>query len=99
MPVVSLITFVIAFSIGFGPLAWTLNAEIFSPEAKRLGSSIAFSANWSFAFFVTYFEPDIEDALKTSGAYFLFSAICVFGKRIKFILFPVSATLHFVSNT
>ena len=61
-------------------MAWTLNAEIFSPEAKRLGSSIAFSANWSFAFFVTYFEPDIEDALKTSGAYFLFSAICVFGK-------------------
>ena len=82
LPVVSLVTFVIAFSIGFGPLAWTLNAEIFSPEAKRLGSSIAFSANWSFAFFVTYFEPDIEVALKTSGAYFLFSAICIFGKMM-----------------
>ena len=59
---------------------------IFSPEAKRLGSSIAFSANWSFAFFVTYFEPDIEVALKTSGAYFLFSAICIFGKMMFYLL-------------
>ena len=77
-------SFSVAFSIGFGPLAWTLNAEIFSPEAKRLGSSIAFSANWTFAFFVTYFEPNIEVALKTSGAYFLFSSICVFGKMFYF---------------
>ena len=81
LPVVSLVTFVIAFAIGFGPLCWTINAEIFPPEAKRLGSSIAFSANWTFAFLVTKFEPYVEDALNTSGAYFLFSAICVFGKQ------------------
>ena len=81
LPVVSLVTFVIAFAIGFGPLCWTINAEIFPAEAKRLGSSIAFSANWTFAFLVTKFEPYVEDALNTSGAYFLFSAICLFGKQ------------------
>lgn len=88
LPVVSLVTFVIAFAIGFGPLCWTINAEIFPPEAKRLGSSIAFSANWTFAFLVTKFEPYVEDALNTSGAYFLFSAICLFGTFIIVFFVP-----------
>jgi hypothetical protein len=28
-----------AYSIGFGPLPWTVNAEIFAPEAKEKASS------------------------------------------------------------
>ena len=88
LPVVSLMVFVIAFSIGFGPLAWTLNAEIHSPEAKRLCASIAFSTNWTFAFLVTKFEPNIEALINLSGTYFAFATICFVGTIIVYIFVP-----------
>lgn len=32
--------YVAAFSIGFGPLPWAVNAEMFPQEAKDKGSSL-----------------------------------------------------------
>ena len=34
LPVVSLMTFIFSFAIGFGPLPWVLNSELFAKEAK-----------------------------------------------------------------
>ena len=34
LPLVALLTFIGAFSIGFGPLPWVMNSELFSKEAK-----------------------------------------------------------------
>ena len=59
-----------------GPLAWTLNAELFSPEAKTIGSPITFCFNWFCAFLVTKYEPEVETYIGASGAYFLFAGIC-----------------------
>ena len=40
LPLVCLIVYYVAFSIGFGPLPWAMNPELFPPEAKDKGSSI-----------------------------------------------------------
>ena len=65
---------------GIGPLAWTLNAELFPPEAKTVASPITFCFNWFCAFLVTKYEPDLEGLIGASGAYFLFAGICGAGK-------------------
>ena len=68
---------------GIGPLAWTLNAELFPPEAKTIASPITFCFNWFCAFLVTKYEPDLEGFIGASGAYFLFAGICGAGKVYK----------------
>ena len=34
LPLAAAMTFIAAFSIGFGPLPWVMNSELFSIEAK-----------------------------------------------------------------
>ena len=34
MPLITLMVYVMAFSLGFGPIPWIMNAELFSREAQ-----------------------------------------------------------------
>jgi SP family facilitated glucose transporter-like MFS transporter 8 len=34
LPLVSLMVFILAFAIGFGPIPWVLNVELMPPEAR-----------------------------------------------------------------
>ena len=40
LPISATLVFIASFSIGFGPLPWVLNSELFSREAKALASTI-----------------------------------------------------------
>ena len=40
LPLVCLMVYIAAFSIGFGPLPWAMNAEMFPQEAKEKGSTL-----------------------------------------------------------
>ena len=40
LPITATMVFIASFSIGFGPLPWVLNSELFSREAKALASTI-----------------------------------------------------------
>ena len=40
LPLVCLIVYASAFSLGLGPLPWAVNAEMFPQEAKEKGSTI-----------------------------------------------------------
>ncbi len=88
LPLTSLIIYVIAFSIGFGPLPWMMNTEFFSLEAKGLASTIACATNWLFAFCVSKFEVNLEDAIETSGAYWLYGSICAVAVVFVLVLVP-----------
>ncbi len=90
LPLTSLIIYVLAFSIGFGPLPWMMNGEFFSLESKALASTIACAFNWFCAFMVSKFEVNLEDAINTSGAYWLYGSICAIA--VVFVLFLVPET-------
>lgn len=90
LPLVSLIIYKFAFSIGYGPLPWMMNGEFFPQEAKMVSSSIAVAFNWLCAFVVTNFVPDIQHAIGIHGMYFTFSIIC--GIASVFVLFLVPET-------
>ncbi len=90
LPLISLIVYIIAFSIGFGPLPWMMNGEFFSTESKSLASSIACAVNWLCAFLVSKFQTNIEDAIDRYGSYWMYGGICLVG--VFFVLFFVPET-------
>lgn len=90
LPLTSLIVYKFFFAIGYGPLPWAMNGEFFSLEAKSLTSSILTAFNWFCAFIVTKFEVNVEDAIGTSGAYFIYASVCFVATF--FVLFIVPET-------
>ncbi|XP_053637367.1 facilitated trehalose transporter Tret1 isoform X2 [Cherax quadricarinatus] len=58
MPLTSLIVFITAFSIGYGPIPWIMMGELFYPNVKEAAGSLATTINWTCVFIVTFtFEP------------------------------------------
>ncbi|XP_055678976.1 facilitated trehalose transporter Tret1 isoform X1 [Lutzomyia longipalpis] len=53
LPLVSLVLFIVSFSLGFGPIPWMMMGELFGPDVKGMASSIAVMLNWTLVFIVT----------------------------------------------
>ena len=79
LPLMSIITFSLAYSLGMGPLPWVLNAELFSKEAKASSSTFCASFNWLFSFLVVKCCPILEASIGASGSYLTFATIALFG--------------------
>ena len=52
LPLASIVTFAVAYSMGMGPLPWVMNAELFSKEAQATSASLCASFNWVCSFLV-----------------------------------------------
>ena len=87
---VCLIVYILGFSVGFGPLPWAINAEMFPKEAQELMTPFATAFNWSLSFIVTKFSSDLENQIHTWGLYYLFGGVCLLGTL--FVLFVVPET-------
>ena len=48
LPLVSLMLFITAFSIGFGPIPWILNVELIPPEARVILFSAKMTTSYLF---------------------------------------------------
>jgi len=88
LPLVSLTIYMAAMSLGFGPLPWVVNAEIFPDEAKDKGTSIITLFSWLCAFLVSKFQKNVNDAINPSGGYFLFGAVLLLGTVFVIICTP-----------
>jgi len=88
LPLVCLIVYSSAFSLGLGPLPRAMNAEMFPQEAKVKGSSLMTLFNWLCAFFVTKFTKNINDGISPSGSYFLFGSIMFLSTLFVIFLTP-----------
>lgn len=76
IPILSLICYMIAFSLGLGPMPWLLMGEILPSHVKSVASGLCSSFNWMCAFFVTQMFSNMIDTLHESGTYCLFSIVC-----------------------
>lgn len=52
LPVTSLCVFIIAFSLGFGPVPWLMMGELFSSDIKGIAGSLAGTLNWFLGLFI-----------------------------------------------
>lgn len=86
IPLVSLAVFIVAFSIGIGPIPWMMAGEIFSSEIKGLASSIAVSLNWTQTFIMTKLFQSVVDALGSDVTFWLLSGVCTAGTIFTFFV-------------
>jgi MFS family permease len=88
LPLTSLILFIATFAIGAGPMPWLMVSEILPAKVKAPGSSAAAFTNWFLAFIVTLIFLDIQNAIGSSGAFWMFGCFCILGILFTIFLLP-----------
>lgn len=79
IPLLSLIVYVIGFSLGFGPIPWLMMGEILPVKIRGSAASIATGFNWTCTFVVTKTFQDIRMLIGAHGAFWLFGVIVIIG--------------------
>ena len=78
LPVACIVTLIISYSVGWGPIVWTAMSELMPNRVRSLAASIATCINWIFDFVFTfclkyYSRPPIGN----DGAWWTFCLIMV----------------------
>ncbi|XP_014469889.1 PREDICTED: facilitated trehalose transporter Tret1 isoform X2 [Dinoponera quadriceps] len=79
LPLVSLIVYVIGFSLGFGPIPWLMMGEILPAKIRGSAASIVTGFNWMCTFIVTKTFEDVIAVIGAHGTFWLFGAIVIVG--------------------
>ena len=87
---VSMLLFIAAFSIGWGPLPWLMMSELFPIKTRGVATSIVTCVNWLFVFITTSSFCLFFQEIRPDGAFWFFTAVTVLG--FFFVLFFVPET-------
>jgi SP family arabinose:H+ symporter-like MFS transporter len=68
---------VAAFAIGLGPATWVLMAELFPTRVRGRAMSVANMALWIASFLLTFTFLSLARAVTITGAFCLYSFLCV----------------------
>ncbi|KAI4461916.1 sugar transporter [Holotrichia oblita] len=79
LPLASLVLFIVAFSMGFGPVPWMIMSELFAPEIKGVASGLAVMTNWICVFIVTFTFPLMNTHLGGHITFYIFAIIMIIG--------------------
>jgi len=79
LSMISLIVYMVAFSLGWGPVPLVLLSEIFPARARGVSTAIANVTNWFLAFVITKSFVSLQTMFGMYGAFWLFGACCVVG--------------------
>ncbi|CAG7704232.1 unnamed protein product [Allacma fusca] len=90
IPLGSFMLFVIAFSLGFGPIPWLMLGEIFPGKIRGSAAAASTAFNWICAFVVTKAFPEFIANFGPYVTFLTFGAICFVG--LFFIIFVVPET-------
>lgn len=88
LPLLSLTIYMVAFSLGFGPVPWMMVGELFPVETKGNASVIAVMVNWSASFIVTKFFTNLRDAFGTGITFWIFTVIMILATVFAFFVVP-----------
>ncbi|XP_059351887.1 proton myo-inositol cotransporter-like isoform X1 [Daphnia carinata] len=86
--VLGLMTYLLFFAPGMGPMPWTINAEIYPLWARSTCNSIATSTNWFFNFLVSMTFLTITEILTRQGAFIFYCALSTVGLLLFWWLLP-----------
>ncbi|XP_046483699.1 facilitated trehalose transporter Tret1 [Neodiprion pinetum] len=88
LPFVSLTTFMIAFSLGYGPIPWMMMGELFPPETKGTASVLAVMVNWSTSFLVTKFFSPLKATFGEGITFWIFTVLMVSATIFGYFIVP-----------
>ncbi|KAH9424590.1 facilitated trehalose transporter Tret1-2 homolog [Dermatophagoides pteronyssinus] len=77
IPIVSMVFFIISFSLGLGPIPWLIMGEILPLNVKKLSTIIVSSFNWFCAFIIITFYNQLVETVSSQLTYLMFSLICL----------------------
>jgi SP family arabinose:H+ symporter-like MFS transporter len=73
----SMLFCVAAFAIGLGPVTWVFMAELFPTNIRGQAMSLANTALWIASFVLTFTFLSLVHAITITGAFCLYSVLCV----------------------
>lgn len=77
LPIISLILYVFIYNLGFGPLPWTVLAEVFPENIKATASSYVSSFCWLLAFILSKVFNSMSDSIGIGGTFWVFTGFNV----------------------
>ena len=77
LPLATFITYITAFSIGYGPIPWLMMGEIFPSKVRGHAASVATAFNWTCSFIVTKTFSDLMDTVGAYGTFWFFGIVCL----------------------
>lgn len=75
--VVGVMSMIVFFSLGMGPVPWLIMSEILPIKIKGLAGSVATLANWLFSWVITITAPMLLD-WSSGGTFMLYTVMSVF---------------------
>ncbi|KAK5644638.1 hypothetical protein RI129_005938 [Pyrocoelia pectoralis] len=88
VPLVCVAIYVVAFSVGFGPIPWMIAGDIFSIKVKGVAASISTTFNWTLAFAVTKLFIPIKEEIGIGLTFGIFGVVCVFAFIFTLVCIP-----------
>lgn len=84
----SVLIYIFAFAISFGPIAWVICAEIFPLSGRDLGLTVTTCANWISAFLVVRFSLSIIQNYGGATLFLIFAVCCVLAIGLMYFFTP-----------
>ena len=97
LAIVSVIIFIVSFSLAWGPIPWTSMSELVPGRVRTLCGSIATVVNWSFAVIITAAFQSYSDAITPEFAWWSFSII-MFASIFFVVIFIPEAKGHLIEE-
>ncbi|XP_018321638.1 facilitated trehalose transporter Tret1-like [Agrilus planipennis] len=90
LPVTCLVIYIVTFRVGFGPLPWTIMAELFPQNIKTAACTITGSFCYILAFVITKYFQTVTYYIGMGGGFWIFTGFCI--SSFLFIYFYVPET-------
>ena len=88
LPLISLIVFMVGFSIGYCSIPFLLMGELIPEKQRSFLSSIAGSLNLGMMFIVIKTYHDLKNSMGEDGTFWLYSAVCLCSCFFVYFLVP-----------
>ena len=88
LPLLSIAVFFVAFSLSWGPIAWTLTAEILPLAYRPISNSVGVATYWSFASAVTIIFPILTSSVGFVIPFLIFAILALTSAVIIVLFIP-----------
>ncbi|XP_057339506.1 facilitated trehalose transporter Tret1-like [Microplitis mediator] len=88
LPLTSLIVYMGTYSLGLGPLPWTITGEIFSSEVKSKATGITVFISCFLAVVINKYFMNIATAFGQYTAFWCFGGFCIFSVFFTVFILP-----------
>jgi len=79
LPLTSMCVFVVSYSIGMGPITYTILGELLPERVRGTGASFLTMIKWTVSFFVALFFEQVMQDMGRAGGFWLYACFCLLG--------------------